>query len=78
MRTNEEPANTPENEQPEVDTSDKYPTAVEGLRRVLEEADFGDVPCELIHVEFLGSGEAVWRMREPRAEEGTGGYLPPP
>ena len=78
MRTSEDPANTPENEQPEVDTSDKYPTAVEGLRRILDEADFDDVPIEFITCEFLGSGEAVWRIREPRAEEGRGGYLPPP
>lgn len=58
--------------------ADRYPTAREGLRRVLKEAVLPDGPIESLEVTFLASGEATYRIRPPRAEETDGGYLPVP
>lgn len=77
MRTRNTPE-TSQSEQPQLDTdSDRYPTPVAGIRRILQEAELPEDPIEWLEVQFLASGEATYRMRRPRADEATGGYLPP-
>ena len=62
-----------------IDTDrDRYPTAVEGLRRVIGEGVLPDGPIERLEVRFLASGEATYRVWTPRAEEPDGGYFPAP
>jgi len=62
----------------EVDTdTDRHPTFVQGLRRILQESTIPDVQLESIEIYFLASGEVTYRYRSPRAEETEVGYLPP-
>lgn len=67
-------------EQPQVldHNVDRYPTFVQGIRRILQEGDFEDIPIDRLEVRFLASGEATYRYWAPRAEDAEGGYLPPP
>jgi hypothetical protein len=61
-----------------VDTdADRYPSTVEGLRRVIRDAELPEGGIERLEVRFLASGEATYRVWLPRAEEPEGGYLPP-
>lgn len=64
-------------EAPNDPDRDEFPTAEEGLTRILEQAQLPDGPIEYLECSFLASGEATWRVREPRAEDMEGGYLPP-
>lgn len=66
-------------DQLEVDhNQDRYPKAVEGLRRIVQSAELPDGPIERLEVTFLASGEATYRVWEPRAEVSEGGYLAAP
>lgn len=56
---------------------DRYPAAAKGLRRILDEGTLPDGPIERLEVTFLASGEATYRVWEPRAEDSEGGYLAP-
>jgi hypothetical protein len=63
----------------EVDfNSDRYPTAREGIRRILEALDNPDAQVDRVEVNFLANGEATYRIWEARAEEPEGGVLPSP
>jgi len=69
---------TASSESASVDTdSDRYPTFVQGMRRILQEAEIADEPIERLEVNFLASGEATYRYWLPRAEDSDGGYLGP-
>ena len=57
--------------------ADRYPGAIQGLRRVLRDGNLPDEPVEWLEIQFLASGEAVYRWRLPRADEDDGGYLGP-
>lgn len=61
----------------QLDTDkDRYPTATEGLRRVVSEANLPEGPIEYLEVRFMADGSATYRVWTPRAEEPDGGYLP--
>jgi hypothetical protein len=69
---------TASSEQPTVDTdSDRYPTFVQGMRRILQEAEIEDVAIDRLEVNFTASGEATYRYWQPRALDSDGGYLGP-
>jgi len=55
--------------------TDRYPRALQGLRRVVEEANLPEGPIERLEVTFLANGDATYRVWEPRAEESVGGFL---
>lgn len=56
---------------------DRYPTAREALRRILEEGNLPDGAFEWLDVSTFASGEVCYRVRLPRAEYAEVGYLPP-
>ena len=56
--------------------SDRYPTAQEGLRRVLDEGDWAKITVDRIEVRFQANGEGTYRYWSPRAEEPEMGFLP--
>lgn len=56
---------------------DHHLTFVTALRRILEDADFDDVPIERLEVYCHASGDVTYRFWYPRAEESEGGWLPP-
>jgi hypothetical protein len=55
---------------------DRYPTFVQGMRRILQEAEIPDVPVDRLEVNFLASGECTYRYWTARNEESDGGVLP--
>lgn len=57
--------------------SDRYPSFVAGMRRILQEASIPDVPIDRLEVNFLANGECTYRYWEARAEESDGGVLAP-
>lgn len=48
---------------------DRFPGAVDGLRRIIQEGVLPEGPIDRLEVSFLASGEVAYRWREPRAEE---------
>jgi len=63
----------------DVDTDrDRYPTAVNLLRRIIQEGELPTGPIERLEVTCLASGEATYRVWEPRSEDADGGYLSAP
>lgn len=71
-------ARKPDQQQAEIDPNvDRYPNFVQGMRRILQEADIDDRPIERLEVTFLASGEATYRVWEPRSDDYEGGYLGP-
>lgn len=58
--------------------SDRFPTAEEALRRILQEGKSLESPVEWIDVHLQASGALTYRVRAPRAEETEGGYLGAP
>jgi hypothetical protein len=64
---------------PKVDTdTDRYPNAVDAMRRIIQTADLPEGPVERIEVTFLAGGDATYRVWAARAVESEGGYIPPP
>jgi hypothetical protein len=57
---------------------DRYPTAIQGLRRIVEQGRLEDTTIERLEVNFFANGEATYRYWAPRAEESRGGFLPDP
>ena len=55
--------------------SDRFPTAKEGLQKILEYGDLPDGQIDRMHIQWLASGECIWKIRPARAEEDEGGYL---
>jgi hypothetical protein len=63
----------------EVDTDqDRYPTLGEVVSRIQSESEFLNRQIEKLEINLQASGEATYRIFEPRAEESEGGYWPPP
>lgn len=56
---------------------DRYPTAVQVLRRLLEEANIPDGPVDYLEVNVLADGGLTIKVRKPRAETSDGDYLEP-
>jgi hypothetical protein len=77
MGRRKSPEESPQSPEQKSGNGDRYPTAVDGLRRIISEANLPEGPIEFLQVEFLASGEVVYTMREPRADEADGGYLAP-
>lgn len=55
---------------------DKYPTARQGIMRVLDTGDIPKGSIERLEITFLADGSATYRVWTPRAQEPDGGYLP--
>jgi hypothetical protein len=53
---------------------DRYPTLTEVLSRILDDSDLVALSVERVEVSLHASGEATYRVWEPRAEEPLGGY----
>jgi len=58
--------------------ADRFPKAVEGLRRIVQTADLPEYGVSHIHIQFQANGEGVYRIRRARSDDVDGGYLPPP
>lgn len=56
--------------------ADRYPNIYDLLRALEESGELPNGPVERLEITCLASGEATYRMWEPRAEESEGGYLP--
>lgn len=66
----------PEGDQtPSDHNTDRYPNVEDVFALILEEEDLPPGPIERLEVTCLASGEATYRVWEPRAEEPTGGYF---
>jgi hypothetical protein len=57
-------------------TQDRYPSLDEVLSAIQAQEDLAEAQVERLEVNLQPSGEATWRVWEPRAEEPTGGYIP--
>jgi hypothetical protein len=55
---------------------DRYPDFRECLRRIMAAEDLPKGPIERLELTTLASGEATYRVWQPRALEPEGGYLP--
>jgi hypothetical protein len=58
-------------------TRDRYPDFAGVLRAVLRHSEVGHRPVERVEVWAHASGEATYRLWEPKADEPSGGYLTP-
>jgi hypothetical protein len=56
---------------------DRRPSAVAGLRRIVQAADLPDGQVEYLECAFLADGSGTWRVRLVGADETEGGYLAP-
>lgn len=57
--------------------TDEYPTLYDVTQRISNEVKGSKLVVERVEITCLASGEATYRMWAPRADEATGGYLPP-
>ena len=55
---------------------DRYPELDQVLSQARQHDDWPEGPVERIEITCLASGEATWRVWEPRAEDPLGGYIP--
>lgn len=54
---------------------DRFPSARKALHALQQHDDFPKGPVERIEINLVASGEATYRIWEPRADEPVGGLL---
>jgi hypothetical protein len=57
--------------------ADRYPPLTKVLQTIIGQADLPEGPVERLEVHVFASGDATYRVWEPRADESEGGYLEP-
>jgi hypothetical protein len=69
------PKNAPEQSAKINTDQDRHPNFAATLRAILARPDLPEGPIERLEVFCHASGEATYRVWQPRAEDSEGGYL---
>lgn len=54
---------------------DRFPTAIQALRRVLDDDRIPEGQIEWLEIHALANGELTYRVRRPRSDEVDGGFI---